>query len=300
MESFLSSMSTLDKIIYTFERTLNAPLRKSPFEKVLHDHGLAIKKVRELPVLHKKKDHQINSFSSWGNHTPSQNNAKKAEKSTQNIKKSSPQSISLASSSKSSVQGGYEGKKAGFKPIEGKKDVVKNPLPESDPAEKAFEDFRKCDLRVGEFKKVWKHPDSNYLYCELIDIKTEIREIASGLQDDVPIEGMSGKTIVFANLKMKKLGGFSSNGMILCSNTEQKNFDILRPHNDAELGERVYLEGEEEYSSEPEKQISSKIRERVLKNFFTNAQGFPVFFGKRLRTKTGLLKPSKNLNGNVD
>jgi tRNA-binding EMAP/Myf-like protein len=38
------------------------------------------------------------------------------------------------------------------------------------------------DIRVGKITKVWKHPDSDKLWCEEIDIGGgEIRQIASGL-----------------------------------------------------------------------------------------------------------------------
>lgn len=43
------------------------------------------------------------------------------------------------------------------------------------------EDFQKVDIRVGRIVECWKHPESENLYCEKIDIGTEIRQIASGL-----------------------------------------------------------------------------------------------------------------------
>jgi tRNA-binding EMAP/Myf-like protein len=48
----------------------------------------------------------------------------------------------------------------------------------------------------------------------------ELREIASGLQEYIPIEQMKGKVIVFANLKPRSLGGFNSNGMVICSSNQ--------------------------------------------------------------------------------
>ena len=45
------------------------------------------------------------------------------------------------------------------------------------------------DLRVGKIVEVWKHEDSVKLYCEKIDIgDVEIRSIASGLQEFVPLD----------------------------------------------------------------------------------------------------------------
>ena len=45
------------------------------------------------------------------------------------------------------------------------------------------------------------------MYCEKIDIGDEIREIASGLQAYVPMDGMKGLCIVLINLKPRKLAG---------------------------------------------------------------------------------------------
>lgn len=78
-------------------------------------------------------------------------------------------------------------------------------------------DFQQVDIRVGKIVEVWKHPESENLYCEKIDIGTEVRQIASGLQKFVPIENMSGLVIVMANLKGRKLAGFESNGMVVCA-----------------------------------------------------------------------------------
>ena len=41
---------------------------------------------------------------------------------------------------------------------------------------------------------------------------------------------MIGKVIVMANMKPRVMGGFESNGMVICaSDKENKSFEILRP-----------------------------------------------------------------------
>ena len=297
MESFLNTMRGLDSLICQYESKLGLPHKKSPFERTLQANGIVIKKTKGLIVPQrpqKASDENINS-----------EHKIKVKKALTG----SPENSKI-SSSKSSVQN-FDGKKKGFskpsKQGKGQDDQVKVigemkvAVLEAGSDEKAFDDFRRCDLRVGEFTKVWKHPESDYLYCEEINIKREIRQIASGLQGDVPIESMSGKIIVFSNLKVKKLGGFPSNGMLLCSNLNLKEFELLRPLESSEAGERVYLDGKEaEYPDEPEKQLQSKVLDRVLNHFKTDSEGYPVYMGVRLRTKAGYLKPSKNKNGNVD
>lgn len=88
-------------------------------------------------------------------------------------------------------------------------------------------DIAQMDIRVGKIVEVWKHPDSEKLYCEKIDIGNgEIREIASGLQQFVPIEVMKDALVaVLVNLKAKKLAGFPSHGMVLCAETPKEVTD---------------------------------------------------------------------------
>jgi len=43
-------------------------------------------------------------------------------------------------------------------------------------------DIGQMDIRVGKIVKVWKHPESEKLYCEEVELANgEIRKIASGL-----------------------------------------------------------------------------------------------------------------------
>jgi len=55
---------------------------------------------------------------------------------------------------------------------------------------------------------------------------------------------MTGLVCVYANLKSRKLAGFDSNGMVMCSSTVDKSkTEILRPPANAKVGDRVVLEG---------------------------------------------------------
>ncbi len=51
---------------------------------------------------------------------------------------------------------------------------------------------------------------------------------------------MKGLVIVMANLKPQPLGGFPSNGMVVCaSNAEHTDIEIIHP--EGNVSERVYL-----------------------------------------------------------
>ena len=74
-------------------------------------------------------------------------------------------------------------------------EVVKEQKKEAKQVVATVDDFSKIDIRVGKIVECWKvkiqkknkkknkkkHPESENLYCEKIDIGTEVRQIASGL-----------------------------------------------------------------------------------------------------------------------
>jgi len=102
------------------------------------------------------------------------------------------------------------------------------------------------DIKVGRITKVWKHPESDKLYCEEVDIGNgEIRKIASGLQAFVPLEVMQDAlVIVLANLKAKKLAGYESHGMVLCGETADKSVvELISPPAGSEPGDEIFFEG---------------------------------------------------------
>merc|ERR1712166_53003 len=104
--------------------------------------------------------------------------------------------------------------------------------PQKKAEEPAIPDISQMDIRVGKIVKVWKHPDSVKLYCEEVDIGGgEIRKIASGLQDFVPLEVITDAlVVVLCNLKAKKLAGYESHGMVLCGETEDKSVvELITP-----------------------------------------------------------------------
>lgn len=102
------------------------------------------------------------------------------------------------------------------------------------------------DIRVGKIVKVWKHPESEKLYCEEVDIGGgEIRKIASGLQQFVTIERMTDAlVVVLCNLKAKKLAGYESHGMVLCGETENKDVvELIDPPAGSQPGDLISFEG---------------------------------------------------------
>ena len=56
---------------------------------------------------------------------------------------------------------------------------------------------------------------------------------------------------MFSNLKVKKLGGVPSHGMVMCAyarHSEEVGIEMVRAPEEAEIGERVQLRGGDELS----------------------------------------------------
>ena len=81
-----------------------------------------------------------------------------------------------------------------------------------------FDDFAKCELKVGTVLECAKHPKADKLLVSQIDCGYgDVRQIVSGIAEYYKPEEMVGKkVIVVTNLKTAKLRGVESQGMILC------------------------------------------------------------------------------------
>ncbi|ETM53543.1 methionine-tRNA ligase [Phytophthora nicotianae INRA-310] len=158
------------------------------------------------------------------------------------------------------------------------------------PAKAATPLFASLDIRVGVISKVWKHPESDKLYCEEIDIgEEEPKQIASGLQAFYSLEEMQNrKVLVLLNLKPAKLGGFKSHGMVLCACDEaHENVQFVEPPTDAKVGERVTIASE---SGEPlsAAQIKKqKVLEKVSPDFVTDDNCVATYKGEQIMTSAG-------------
>ncbi|KAG2759571.1 hypothetical protein JG687_00004930 [Phytophthora cactorum] len=158
------------------------------------------------------------------------------------------------------------------------------------PAKAATPLFASLDIRVGVISKAWKHPESDKLYCEEIDIgEEEPKQIASGLQAFYSLEEMQNrKVLVLLNLKPAKLGGFKSHGMVLCACDEaHENVQFVEPPADAKVGERVTIASE---SGEPlsAAQIKKqKVLEKVSPDFVTDESCVATYKGEQIMTSAG-------------
>jgi aminoacyl tRNA synthase complex-interacting multifunctional protein 1 len=132
------------------------------------------------------------------------------------------------------------------------------------------------DIRVGQIVQVWEHETADKLFCEVIDLGSEQRKIASGLRPFYSLKDLENrKVLVLCNLKARNLVGFPSHGMVLCaSNDDHTAVEFVVPPPDAPLGSRVVFDGYETVVPEPEAKVAKKkIFELVSPDLRTNASG---------------------------
>ena len=155
------------------------------------------------------------------------------------------------------------------------------------------------DVRIGQITKVWKHPESEKLYCEEVDIGEEkVRTIASGLQSYIPIEKMENAMVcVAANLKARKLAGFLSHGMVLCAETPDKSaVELLTPPEGSKVGDIVTFSGYER-NAPPQLNPKKKIFEAVQPDFKIDAKGVAMYKDAEWVTEKGKCTAASIKNG---
>jgi methionine--tRNA ligase beta chain len=137
-------------------------------------------------------------------------------------------------------------------------------------------DPSKLDIRVGLVTKCWAHPESDKLLCEEIDLgEGAVRQIASGLRPHYQPEEFQGKKVlVLSNLKERSIGGFKSNGMVLCAcNEDHTVVKLLQPPAAAAIGERVIFAGFSGEPATPSVMAKKKVLEKLAPGLKTDASG---------------------------
>lgn len=151
--------------------------------------------------------------------------------------------------------------------------------------------FNDIDFRVAKVVKIQNMEGSENLYHCWVDVgEGSIREIGCGLRKyGVPMEEFTKKPIlVFANLKPKKLANIMSNGMILCCSKDEKEFELIRPHDESQPGESVYLEGANPRTS-PAEFLSANKFGKAVPLLRSTDDLIASYGGIKLRTEKGFI-----------
>ena len=150
------------------------------------------------------------------------------------------------------------------------------PAPGADDKDDSSIDPSKLEVKVGLIVKCWDHPESEKLLCEEIDLGEEsARQIASGLRPHYQASDMIGrKVLVLCNLKERSVGGFRSNGMVLCACSEDHSVvKLLQPPAAALVGERVVFGAFNSEPVTPAQMAKKKILEQVGPGLRTDSEG---------------------------
>jgi methionine--tRNA ligase beta chain len=161
--------------------------------------------------------------------------------------------------------------------------------------------FSKIDIRVGHIVDAWNHPDSEKLFCELIDVGEESpRSVASGLRSYYNLDDMiDRKVLVVCNLKPAKLAGFKSEGMVLCAQDGDK-VEFVEPPPSAVIGERIIVDGMSgEPEANPNRVKKKKMWEAVAKDLVTNSEKVVCWDGAPLVTPSGDLCTCPTISNSV-
>lgn len=130
-------------------------------------------------------------------------------------------------------------------------------------------DVSRLSLKVGTITKVWRHPDAEKLYVELIEVgdASGPRQVVSGLAEHVPENEMLGKrVVVVANMKPSKMRGVESTAMVLCGTGNDGKVECVSPPEGVANGTVVTCA---DFPSDPDEQLNpkKKVFEAVSPDF---------------------------------
>lgn len=132
------------------------------------------------------------------------------------------------------------GTKQGKKKKKDKQDKPQQPKKKGN--EEIQDVIQKAYLVVARVESVKPHPNSDKLIICQLDCGDHTRQIVAGLQQHVDVGTFEGtKVVCIINLKTAKLGGETSEGMILASSSDSKVYPIIPPSS-AMPGTLVYPE----------------------------------------------------------
>jgi len=148
----------------------------------------------------------------------------------------------------------------------------------------------RLNMKVGKIIEVSKHPDSDKLYVEKIDLgEPAPRTIVSGLVDFVPLEAMQDRmVVVLCNLKPAKMRGIESAGMVLCGSREDpKEVEPLAVPEGSQPGDKVFVESYEIGDADEVLNPKKKVWDKISVDLKVSADGVAQWQSNQLMTDKG-------------
>jgi len=148
----------------------------------------------------------------------------------------------------------------------------------------------RLNMKVGKIIEVSKHPDSDKLYVEKIDLgEPAPRTIVSGLVDFVPLEAMQDRmVVVLCNLKPAKMRGIESAGMVLCGSREDpKEVEPLAVPEGSQPGDKVFVDSYEIGDADEVLNPKKKVWDKISVDLKVSADGVAQWQSNQLMTDKG-------------
>lgn len=160
---------------------------------------------------------------------------------------------------------------------------------------KAQSAISEIDFRVGLIVSADRHPDSDKLLVEQIDIGEEMpRQICSGISAYYAPDDLIGcRVVIVSNLKERKMAGTASHGMLLCATTgecENRQLVLVEAPPETPAGERVVVDvvGEDHGSAAPPNRVhKKKLFEKIASDLRTDGQGVVRYKSFAFATSVG-------------
>lgn len=107
-------------------------------------------------------------------------------------------------------------------------------------AECTYEDFDRCEFRVGVIRACEEVKKSRKLLCSQVDLGDQTVQILSGLRPQYTPDQMVGKRVmVITNLAPRRMAGLISQGMILCAEQADGTLALMTPEKDLPAGSEI-------------------------------------------------------------
>ena len=107
-------------------------------------------------------------------------------------------------------------------------------------AEISYEDFDKCDFRIGKIIHAEEVKKSKKLLLFKVQVGSEVRQILSGIKSSYKPEDLLGKKVmVLCNLAPREICGYQSEGMLLSAIDEEGKLSLMTSLADMPAGASI-------------------------------------------------------------
>ena len=107
-------------------------------------------------------------------------------------------------------------------------------------AEISYEDFDKCDFRIGKIIHAEEVKKSKKLLLFKVQVGSGVRQILSGIKSSYKPEDLLGKKVmVLCNLAPREICGYQSEGMLLSAINEEGKLSLMSPLADMPAGASI-------------------------------------------------------------